>query len=247
MYKVYAITDIGNERQQNQDGFVVDGICCVNVEHREVYYETDADYIHVAICDGVGSTRFATYAVQKAEEYICNHLKIHNENELEKLIVDMNAYVYKSAKADNKEDCATTIVGIVMVEDKAFVYNIGDSSAYSVNNGYLEKQTVDDTGVALFGEREGTDEIGMQVKPPLFQSIGTNELIDLVHIRKLSNNKAFLICSDGITDMLSIDEMEDILETSDSLKEIAQSYVAAANMRGGYDNSTVILLVDEEE
>lgn len=247
MYKVYAITDIGNERQQNQDGFMVDGICCAGVEHREIYYETDANHIHVAVCDGVGSTQYATYAVQKAQEYICTHLEIQNEQELEKLIIDMNAFVYKSAQEEQKEDCASTVAGVVMVNSKAFVYNIGDSPVYSINNGYLEKQTIDDTGSFQFGEQEHFDEMGMQIKPPLLQSIGTNELIDIVHINKLSGNMAFLICSDGLTDMLSLDEMEDILGSSDSLQEVARTYVAEANMRGGYDNSTVILLVNEED
>jgi serine/threonine protein phosphatase PrpC len=246
MYRVYAITDIGKEREQNQDGFLIDGVHCENAEHREIYYETDGEFVHVALCDGVGSTQFATYAVEKAQEYICNHLRVTDEQELEKMIVDMNEYVYSSLKETEKENGACTIAGIVMIQNTALIYNIGDSPAYSINNGYLEKQTTEDTGVALFGEQTSLDG-EVQIKPPLIQSIGTNKLIDLVHIKKKQDDVAFLLCTDGITDMLSLDEMEEILESSNSIKEVAQRFVDEANDRGGFDNSTIIILVDEED
>lgn len=245
MYKVYAITDIGKERTQNQDGFMVDGICCADIDHREIYYESDATSIHVAVCDGVGSTEYATFAVEKAQEYIRNHLQIHNESELEKLILEMNSYVFRTAKEANREDSACTIAGVCINSDVAYIYNIGDSPAFSVNNGYLEKHTIDDTGAALFGDQCEQGET--LVKAPLIQSIGTYNLLDIVHIKRVQGDKAFLICSDGITDMLSLDEMEDILAASNSIKEVAQAFIDEANSRGGYDNSTVIILVDEED
>lgn len=247
MFKVYAVTDIGQEREQNQDGFLLDGVRCVNEPHREVYYESSSDDIHVALCDGVGSTRYAAYAVEKTVEFISNHIFIKDESELEKMIIDMNAYVYHATKDDDKEDSACTIAGVYINEDNAYIYNIGDSRVYSINNGYLELLTVEDTGAALFGEDSTYQDGDVQIKPPLLQSIGTNELIDLVHIRKTQGENAFILCSDGITDMLSLDEMEEIVSSSDSMLDVVQSLVAEANNKGGYDNSTVILLVDEEE
>ena len=47
--------------------------------------------------------------------------------------------------------------------------------------------------------------------------------------------------------MISLDEMEEILDYSNSLKELSRYYVQEANTRGGYDNSSIILLVKEEE
>ena len=247
MYRVYAITDIGRQREQNQDGFMLDGICCSNTEHREIYYETDAPSVHVAICDGVGSTQYAVYAVEKAMEFMSHHLLVSNEHELEKTVVDMNAYVYRETNASNKADAASTIAGIVLNGNAAYAYNIGDSPIFSINNGYLEQLSVEDTGAALFGEAVDTDADGIQIKPPLLQSIGTNELLDLVHIKKCIGSMAYMLCSDGITDILSLDEMEEILASSESIKEVAEQFVNAANCRGGFDNSTVILLVDEED
>ena len=120
MYKVYAITDIGRKREQNQDGFLVDGMHCENTEHREIYYESDADFIHVALCDGVGSTVYASYAVEKAQEYICNHLKVTNEQELENMIRNMNEFVYDSLRRTQKADGACTVTGIVAVKNTAY-------------------------------------------------------------------------------------------------------------------------------
>lgn len=248
MYKVYAITDIGRERQQNQDGFFVDGSWCANTPHKEVYYETDSDYIHVAVCDGVGSTVFAANTVQFAMQYLASrHIDVC-ESSVEKLVIDLNAYVYDELRKHDMLDGACTISGLIIKDDNSYIYNIGDSPAFSVNNGYLEKQSTDDTSESLFGNIGGEiDTMQQRTKPPLLQSIGTNKLLDKVHIKHVSGEKAYIICSDGITDMLTIDEMEDILENSDSLQELAQTFVNSANDRGGFDNSTIVLLVKEEE
>lgn len=246
MYKVYAITDTGKKRTQNQDGFLVDGIHCEHSDHREIYYESDGEAVHVALCDGVGSTEYAAYAVEKAQEYLCSHLKIAEEQEIESRILAMNEYVYHSLQSSQRADGACTIAGVVMLQQTAYIYNIGDSSVFSINHGYLEKQTTDDTLASLFGE-QGWPEGEPSGKPPLLQSVGTHPVIELVHIKKEQNAAAFLLCTDGITDMLSLDEMEELLEAEKDWKTAAQRLVSEANQRGGYDNATVILLVYEEE
>ena len=247
MYKVYAITDIGVERTQNQDGIFIDGAWCTDSAHREIYYETDSDYINVAVCDGVGSTRYAVEAVRHAFEYMAAHKPEASESDIEKYVLELNAYVYDSLKETDKSDGACTIVGVLSNGSDAYVYNIGDSPAYGINNGYLEKHSVDDTGASLLEEEVDEMPGRPSVKPPLIQSIGTYRLLDQVHIKHLNGEDAFLLCSDGISDLIGLDEMEDILDESDSLKSLAQIYVEEANARGGYDNSSLILLVKEEE
>ena len=247
MYKVYAITDIGVERTQNQDGIFIDGSWCTDTAHREIYYETDADYINVAVCDGVGSTKYAVDAVRFAFEYMASHKPAASESDIEKYVLELNAHVYDSLKKEDKSDAACTIVGVITDGADAYVYNIGDSPAYGINNGYLEKHSVDDTGASLMEEEIDAMQGDPSIKPPLIQSIGTYRLLDKVHIKHLSGEDAFLVCSDGISDLIGLDEMEDILDESDSLKSLAQIYVEEANSRGGYDNSSIILLVKEEE
>ena len=247
MYKVYAITDIGVERTQNQDGIFIDGSWCIDSEHREIYYETDSNYINVAVCDGVGSTKYAVDAVRHAFEYMGSHKPEASEGDIEKYVLELNAYVFDSLKAENKSDGACTLVGILSDGMDVYVYNIGDSPAYGINNGYLEKHSIDDTGVSLMEEEMVAMQEKSSVKLPLIQTIGTYRLLDKVHIKHLNGEDAFLLCSDGISDLISLDEMEDILDESDSLKNLAQIYVEEANSRGGYDNSSIILLVKEEE
>lgn len=246
MFRVYAITDIGLERVQNQDGFMVDGISCVGETHREIYYETDAPYLHVAVADGVGSTRYAAFAVEKMWEYLTDHLRV-DENNLEPMILGMNQYVFSELQKYGKGDGAGTITGLLINGDKSLFYNIGDSLAFSINNGYLEQQTVEDTAHALFGESMSRDEDGFQIKSPLLQSIGTKQTLDLIHIKKIYRADTFLLCSDGVTDLLSLDEIEDILDSGSSLNEISQKIICEANEHGGYDNSTLIIVTCEGE
>lgn len=247
MYKVYAITDIGKEREENQDGFFIDGSFCCDSKHREVYYETDADYIHVAVCDGVGSTVYSKFAVENALSYLAAHQGIRSEIEIEKTVLEMNSYVYEEAQKQGKEDCATTVAGLVIFHDVAFVYNIGDSVVYSLNNGYLEKHSVDDAGIEAIDKNEYFGERDSDSKPPLLQSIGTRKMLDIVHIKKVINEDTFILSSDGVMDMLGLDEVERIIGESDSLKEISQNLINESNQNGGFDNLTAIILVNEKE
>ncbi len=100
MYKVYAITDIGMKRQENQDGFCVDGIISTNENHREIYYETDSNSIHVALCDGVGSTKYANYAVRKTLEFVAGNICLDSEKDINSFVNEMNTYVYRSSVKD---------------------------------------------------------------------------------------------------------------------------------------------------
>ena len=162
MLKLYAITDIGQTRESNQDGFLVDGIHCENSSHREIYYETDSQYSHVALCDGVGSTIYAIDAVRFAQEYICNNLLINSEEELDMLVRNMNESVYNSLQTVNKPDAACTIAGVVVNDNRVFVYNIGDSIVFSINNGYLDKQTTEDYEDSLFGEQTSSEKLSFE-------------------------------------------------------------------------------------
>lgn len=247
MYKVYAVSDIGLKREENQDGFYVDGIISCGETHREIYYESDADCIHVVVCDGVGSTVYAKYAVERAFRFINNNHVDCSEKSIENFVQQLNKYVYDSAKTDNKTDSATTIVGLLIKQGVAYSYNIGDSALFTINKGYLEKHSVDDAGMASIGIVKNYGEEQSDGKPPLLQSIGTNESIDIVHIKKISNEDVYLLATDGIFDLIEVDEIEDIIEKNDSMKEIAQALVEKANGNGGYDNSTVALVVDEHE
>ena len=244
MFKVYAITDIGRERSENQDGLFVDGISISDSPHRQIYYETDADYIHLAICDGVGSTNHACEAVRLSLEYLRSCQRLVNEDAITDMVIMLNEHVYMRLN-DNALEGATTIAGVIIHKNKAFVYNVGDTLVFTINGGYLEKQTMEDVLNSSFGE-EQLDGEGFRVKAPLIQSIGTNRLIEKVHVKRLTNENGFIICSDGISDLLGLDGMEEIINSSSSLKDISELLINGAIDNGGYDNCTVIIAVQEE-
>ena len=244
MFKVYAITDIGKERNENQDGVFVDGIRVSKSFHRQLYYETDSDYIHLAICDGVGSTKYASEAVECSLEFLSTCSKLNNEEEITEMIVALNEYVYLKMNELRMEG-ATTIAGVIINKNAAYVYNIGDTLVFTINGGYLEKQTIDDVQNSTFGE-EQIDADGIHIKAPLIQSIGTSRLIEKVHVKKMVNENSFIICSDGISDLLGIDGMEDVINSSSSLKDISELMVNESLNNGGYDNCSIIIAVQEE-
>ena len=98
---------------------------------------------------------------------------------------------------------------------------------------------------STFGE-EQIDEDGIHIKAPLIQSIGTSRLIEKVHVKKVVNENSFIICSDGISDLLGIDGMEDVINSSSSLKDISELMVNESLNNGGYDNCSIIIAVQEE-
>jgi PPM family protein phosphatase len=139
----------------------------------------------------------------------------------------------------------TTVTAAKVTGDEVSLGHVGDSRAYRLRDGELEQLTRDHSLVAEL-ERSG------QITPEAAEhhpqrSIITRALGPEPDVQVDTYTLAgrvgdlFLICSDGLTSMISDEELGSILRSSDSLDEAAESLVRAANQSGGKDNITVVM------
>jgi PPM family protein phosphatase len=123
--------------------------------------------------------------------------------------------------------------------------HVGDSRVYLVRSDAVTQLTRDDSWANLHAADEPEDEgLRSQMKNVLTKALGAREEVDFaVAEHELASGDIVLLCSDGLTNMLPDDRIQEIvLARSEDLEGACQELVSEANDRGGRDNISVILL-----
>ncbi len=128
-------------------------------------------------------------------------------------------------------------------KNQLYTFNVGDSRTYRFAQGKLQQLSTDHSHYQLWIDT------GKEGSPPthniIYKAIGPwRKIVAEQHIHPIHSNELFLLCSDGLCDMLSDREIREILYQTrkKTLKEMTRTLVAAANDAGGKDNITVVLV-----
>ncbi len=163
-------------------------------------------------------------------------------------IVRANQAIYTSADADpHLHGMGTTLVMAIFYNDVITVANVGDSRLYRYRDNRLEQVTVDHTLRQEMVDRGYCTPAEARAslnKNLVTRAVGTEETvtIDLLDHAVLPDD-LYLLCSDGLSDMLEDREIQQAIERSaTNLEAIAERLVSMANQNGGRDNITVILV-----
>ncbi|GHS85824.1 protein phosphatase [Bacteroidia bacterium] len=146
--------------------------------------------------------------------------------------------VAKSYEGEEYEGMGTTFCGLLFYEKMVFALNIGDSRLYRYRNGILKQISTDHS------MRQQTGDPTLPSNQ-IYNSLGAGDsaFIDVKDISdQLFNNDIFLVCSDGLCDMISDETIEQLLGNEPT----ADKLVEAARNAGGKDNVSVILLTINE-
>lgn len=172
---------------------------------------------------------------------------------LEDKINGENERIYElSNKYPDLEGMGTTLVASVVLEDKILFFNIGDSRAYTYEDGYLKQITEDHSFVSeLQRKGELTDEEARNHynRNALTRSLGVKDrvLVDFFQLDK-SSVITIMLNSDGLTNVLSEDDIVQILaDEKKSVERRTQTLVQLAVDNGGSDNITVLLISFEKD
>jgi protein phosphatase len=222
-------TDVGRQRTANEDSLVVSPPL-------------------FAVADGMGGAKAGEIASAVAVEVVGNARDSDEpaEAELAAIVRDANRRIYDLAVADeSRRGMGTTLTLAKVHGDEVSLAHVGDSRAYRLRDGELTQLTRDHSLVAEL-ERSGQITAEAAEHHPQ-RSIITRALgpepdveVDTYTLTGRADD-LFMICSDGLTSMISDDEVTSILRSASSLGEAAQALVLAANQSGGKDNITVIL------
>jgi len=247
-----ALTDVGRQRDHNEDNFLVDKKLGLFV-----------------VCDGMGghaagevasalavkgfhetikreSWMFDDYAANKhgAEKVTRKQILTLLEN----AINQASSRVHEEARKDTaKRGMGTTLVAVVILAKEAFVVWVGDSRIYLLRDGVLEQLTEDHSvfNELLKRKKMAREEIEkLPQKNAITRAIGVYEHTepDSLVVDLIAGDR-FLLCSDGLSGYFEedLDELSRLLALKDS-NLAGQELIAAANERGGKDNITTVIV-----
>jgi len=234
----YGKTDIGMARSVNQDSIFFSDKSIGNLPNLYI------------VADGMGGHQAGDYASAHAVSWFVEYVKeCQYKNPITILktgIAKINDMLLKKA-SENRElkGMGTTFVAAVLLDDKMYVANIGDSRLYVI--GEEAKQiTLDHSLVEELirtGQLERRKVRFHPEKNIITRALGTgNEAIPDFFEITLQENEKVLLCSDGLTNMVEDDEIRDIVMQKQFVNKICDQLVERANYYGGKDNIGVVVV-----
>ncbi len=225
---------IGMKRTNNEDAIYVN-------EQKNLY----------VVADGMGGCNAGEVASNTAISIFVEAMeKTENEEILDRMMFATracNQIVYQKAK-NNIEytDMGTTLVAACIEKEKVFIIYVGDSRAYRFRDNELCQITTDHSYVMELVKIGSITKEEAEVHPKkniITRAIGVREDVepDIV-IADIKEGDKILLCTDGLSNMVSNKEMEKILTTECSTEEKVKKLVLLANHKGGLDNISLILI-----
>jgi protein phosphatase len=221
-------TDTGQVRDHNEDSFIVEP---------PLY----------AIADGMGGANAGEVASQLALETI-GDMQRAGETTLDDEVREANRVVFARSGEDTKfAGMGTTVTAALASAEALHLVHVGDSRAYLLRAGSLRQLTHDHTLVDRMVQAGEISRDEADVHPHrnvLIRALGTEPKVDVEALDLgLLDGDQVLICSDGLTDMVTENQITAILDIARGApQDAAERLVRAANRAGGIDNITAIVL-----
>ena len=228
-------TDKGKRRSSNEDSFGV-----------------FKDLNLAIVADGMGGHAAGEVASRLAVETVHQSI-LQNSHEdpqerLDKALQKANTHILETGKKDpDMSGMGTTIVAFLLSGKSVHIGYAGDSRAYLYRGSEL-KQITEDHSLVRDYIRKGLMTPEEAKKNPLkhviTRALGTHETIQIDQLSILpEGDDIFLLCSDGLSNMVSLEELHQALASSrKNLDETCKGLIHQANQNGGIDNITLILI-----
>lgn len=243
-----AGTDVGREREQNEDAYLCD------VE-RGLFI----------VADGMGGQAAGEQASRMAIEILSEMLGASSIDHFLRTPNGLKGLFQEALERANEQIISSwhrrpewwgmdsTVVMAVYRSGKAYVCNLGDSRAYLVRRGLWVQLTQDHSIAAALAETGQITEEEARTHPmrnQLTRSLGQRPVKPHYEVAEMQPGDRLVLCSDGLWDMLSDDAIAAVVTQQWAPEAAVEELIRLANQAGGYDNITVIVVAamdDEEE
>jgi serine/threonine protein phosphatase PrpC len=240
----YGLTDTGKQRQNNEDTFIAQA-------------NTDNRYVIACVIDGVGGYSGGEVAAALAREAIIQRLS-RLSGEIIPLIIDAlhlaNDKILKEkeqVKEHNSMACVATLAVIDLQSNQFYYAHVGDTRLYLLRDGSLIKISHDQSFVGFLEESGRITEKEAMNHPKRNEiekalgfknsNISTSDYVETGQSPFLPSD-TLLLCSDGLTDLVDKESITHIINQNATLKSRCTQLVDAANLNGGKDNITVVMV-----
>ncbi len=239
--RTFYLTDVGKIRSHNEDSVTI--------------LKNNSNEYLLVVADGMGGHRKGEVASQLVVNYLAKVFssmetigdKANAINWLKAILDEMNDQIIEYGKTHvDSSGLGTTVVVSIVTNDFLLIGNVGDSSGYVMKSGKLHKVTKPHTLVNLLVESGDITEEEARNHPKknvLLKALGSGEKAEPDILDVDNECDAVLLCSDGLTNMLTDEQIEKVLldETLEFEEKIIK-LVRKANARGGVDNISIAYL-----
>ena len=256
---VAAQTHAGMTGKNNEDRYAVTSF--------QAGEDDPTPVLFAVVADGIGGHRAGEVAAELAVNHISQAIA-ENDAQRPKKILERAIHEASDAIADHadaspdQKGMGSTCACILVIGDKLYTATVGDSRIYLLREGRIQQLTTDHTWVQeaieknILTPEQARDHPNVHVirrylgspDPPevdfrlrLYDS-EADALAEGNQGTQIRPGDTFLICSDGLTDLVWNDEIAEIIRAKSSLKAAAQELIDTANQRGGHDNTTIVLI-----
>ncbi len=248
----YGKTDVGLVRSENQDTF---GSCEINLKC------IGKSALLAVVCDGMGGAAggkiasesacdsFIKYVVRQIEAFdedLSNPANIPFEKILRDGVKVANKSILASAvQSEEYKGMGTTLVAVLCVGDTLYCVNIGDSRAYIISDGEISQLSHDHSYVQMLVDAEEiTEDEAMQhpEKNVILKAVGVSATAE-PDVFTAEMPDGIILCSDGLSNMVSKEEILREITSEKELCKAAEVLVEAANKKGGTDNITIFAIL----
>ena len=248
-----AGTHEGCVRKNNEDNFYINGFYKKDTDTNSCIYSDDnpRDSYTYAVFDGVGGAAFGELAALYAAEELYEYDDRQLDEQFSDYIETVNSRICGSISENGGMRMGSTAALVFIKDRDASVCNIGDSRVYLFRKGELTQLSHDHTkrqSMFDFGLIGNDQEKAAARGHILTQYLGVFpeefRLDPHIERRQLETGDYLLLCSDGLTDMVSDEAIRDILSRGDSAEteELAEELIREAVGNGGRDNITVVVV-----
>jgi PPM family protein phosphatase len=234
-----ALTNKGRVREHNEDA---------------LYFDL-RDRV-VIVCDGMGGHAGGHVASELGVQVVSHSLRqlrpgdwLDEDKVIEAMkqaIFGANDHILSRARIDpSLSDMGTTICACAFMRDKVVTANIGDSRIYRICNEQIEQISQDHSLVAERIRAGLLDPNSFEVSllgNIVTRALGMEQVTVDITVEELVEGDTFLLCSDGLSDMIEDHEMLQVVMSNPNLQQATLTLVELANQRGGIDNITVAIV-----
>lgn len=237
----FGASDAGRVRQNNEDAWM-----CL-----------EEPFFYV-LADGMGGHQAGEVASHEATMGLCeivqenwkeaDRTSFHDMRKAMRFAVEqVNRRVFKKSRSDPYLKGMGTTLCCIYFHPKGVIYaHVGDSRIYRLRHKRFEQLTKDHSlcrelvDQGQLTEKQAPDFLYKNI---ITKAIGTEPSVDpSVHLSDISEGDIYLMCTDGLSDLLTTREMHGILNQKMSVADTVKEFVATANARGGHDNITVVIM-----
>lgn len=247
-----AITHVGNVRSGNEDNYYLFGNYRYDTAIRQKRESKTvlAQQMTAAVYDGMGGEEAGEVASYLAVKECMPCTLEEMDAQIRRQISAANMAVCEEAKRRDGGRMGTTVAALYMDENTAISCNVGDSRCYYMHQGTLRQISVDDS------EARAMVEMGLLSPEKARASKGWHKLTQHLGVHpdefmiephisapiRMEAGDIFLLCSDGLTDMVMDETISEILREGGTAMQQADALTQAALEHGGRDNITVLVL-----